>query len=60
MLNAKDVEIIEDVIKLLEEFTYEADEDSPSNSFFEARLNEDWFFHVKYKLEKLLDTLKHL
>jgi len=58
MLNDKKAQIIESAIKLLGEFKYETDEDSPSNSFFEARINEDWFFDVKHKLENLLTEMK--
>lgn len=41
--------------ELMENFTYEADEDSCMGmSFFKARISEDWFFHVKWKLEALV------
>lgn len=52
------IQIIQDVLNLLEEFKYESDEDSGSYSFFEARINEDWFFLVKHRLEKTLAMLK--
>jgi hypothetical protein len=43
------------VIKILDSFEYEADEDSCMGmSFFNARLPEDEFFHFKFKLERLL------
>ena len=45
------------VLEILNAFEYEADEDSSMGmSFFTARLSEDWFFHVKWKLEELLKS----
>lgn len=47
-------DFLEQLHKLLDKFDYEADEDSAAGAaFFEARLNEDWFFHLKFELEKL-------
>lgn len=44
-----------EVIHLLNVFDYETDEDSCMGmSFFTARLSEDMFFHMKYKLERAL------
>ena len=42
-----------DLVELLDKFKYERDEDSLDKSFFEARLNEDWFFHLKFEIERL-------
>ncbi len=45
------------VLDILNAFNYEADEDSCMGmSFFEARLCEDSFFHIKWKLEELLKS----
>ena len=45
------------VVEILDAFAYESDEDSCTGmSFFAARLNEDWFFHVKWKLEAILKS----
>lgn len=42
-------------LKILEKMDYEpSDADSPT-SFFSAELSEDWFFHVKYKLQEILN-----
>ena len=53
------VEDLSDVVQLLNAFDYEADEDSCMGmSFFTARLSEDGFFSVKFKLERLLEEAK--
>jgi hypothetical protein len=45
------------VVEILDAFAYEPDEDSCMGmSFFTARLSEDWFFHVKWKLESILKS----
>jgi hypothetical protein len=45
------------VVEILDAFTYESDEDSCMGmSFFTARLSEDWFFHIKWKLEAILKS----
>jgi len=45
------------VVEILNAFAYESDEDSCMGmSFFTARLSEDWFFHVKWKLEAILKS----
>ena len=44
-----------EVIHLLNAFDYEEDEDTCMGmSFFTARLSEDMFFHLKYRLERAL------
>jgi len=35
-----------------------SDADSPT-SLFEAELSEDWFFHVKWKLEEILNRINN-
>ena len=41
-------------LEILEKMDYEpSDADSPT-SFFSAELSEDWFFHVKWKLQEIL------
>ncbi len=53
------VEDLDELIYLLDQFAYEADEDSCMGmSFFTARLPEDGFFSVKFKLERLLEEAK--
>lgn len=53
------VEDLSDVVQLLNAFDYEADEDSCMGmSFFTARLPEDGFFSVKFKLAWLLEEAK--
>ena len=50
---------LSDVVQLLNAFDYEADEDSCMGmSFFTARLPEDGFFSVKFKLERLLEEAR--
>ncbi len=45
------------VLEILNAFEYESDEDSCMGmSFFKARLCEDSFFHIKWKLEELLKS----
>jgi hypothetical protein len=39
----KIIEILEEVLGMMNEFTYTQNEDRPSNSFFDAELNEDGF-----------------
>ncbi len=52
-------EDLSDAVQLLNTFNYEADEDSCMGmSFFTARLPEDGFFSVKFKLERLLEEAK--
>ena len=53
------ISYLANVVQLLNEFDYEADEDSCMGmSFFTARLPEDGFFSVKFKLERLLEEAK--
>lgn len=53
------MEDLSDVVQLLNAFDYEADEDSCMGmSFFTARLPEEGFFSVKFKLERLLKEAK--
>jgi hypothetical protein len=45
------------VVEIMDAFAYESDEDSCMGmSFFTARINEDWFFHTKWKLEAILKS----
>lgn len=52
-LNKKITDTLNDAYKLLEEFECTKDEDSLSSSFFKAHINEDWFYHVLFEIEKL-------
>lgn len=54
--NALLVKAGKDVLLILDQFKYESDEDSGSNSIFEARMNEDGFFIAKNDLEKALSA----
>ena len=47
--------ILQDVLDLMGSFEYTENEDRPSNSFFEAELNEDGFFILR---EEIRDYLK--
>jgi len=53
----KNTVLLRDVAKILANFDYERDEDSDSKSFFKARINEDWFFHVKHAIDSRLEVI---
>ena len=53
------VKILEEVLEMMDQFTYENNEDRPSNSFFEAELNEDEFFILRNEIEALLKDAKN-
>ena len=52
--------ILADVIELMESFKYTKNDDSFSNSFFEAELNEDGFFILLANLKELLTKKEKL
>jgi hypothetical protein len=46
-------DLAKDVLNVLNSFDYAADEDSATGaSYFNARINEDWFFYVKHRVER--------
>ncbi|MCK9154527.1 MAG: hypothetical protein M0P12_00285 [Paludibacteraceae bacterium] len=51
--------ILEDVLKLMDSFKYERNENSTSNSFFEAELNEDGFFILRNEIEGFIEGAKN-
>jgi hypothetical protein len=50
--------ILTDVLELMDSFKYEQNEDRPSNSFFEAELNEDGFFILRNEIESFIKCAK--
>ena len=53
------IKILEEVLDMMDSFTYENNEDRPSNSFFEAELNEDSFFILKDEIKKFIEGAKN-
>lgn len=47
-------ELLKDVLSTLESFSYEENQDRPSNSFFTAELSEDGFFMLIDRVKKAL------
>lgn len=46
--------MFEAVLEMMDSFKYEKNEDRPSNSFFEAELNEDGFFILRHEIEMFI------
>lgn len=53
------IKILEDVLEMMDSFKYEKNEDRPSNSFFEAELNEDGFFILRHEIESFIKGAKN-
>lgn len=51
--------ILEDILELMDSFKYEQNEDRPSNSFFEAELNEDGFFILRNEIKSFIEGAKN-
>jgi hypothetical protein len=51
--------ILQDVLDIMGKFTYTENEDRPSNSFFEAELNEDGFFILRQEIIDYLVSAKN-
>lgn len=52
-------EILEEVLKLMDSFKYTENDDRPSNSFFEAELNEDGFFILRNEIKSFIEGAKN-
>ena len=52
-------EILQEVLDIMGQFEYKKNEDCPSNSFFEAELNEDGFFILLQKIKDYLVCAKN-
>jgi len=47
-------QLLNNLSKMLNQFDYTQEDEDVSTSEFVGRVNQDWFYHLKNELEKLI------